>query len=107
MDQERVIGTLLGVRSDDGTEVEIRNCFGVGHNESQEQVCAYGGGVVGRNLEQDTDTASRDSRLRSTWSTTRPCWVSTSRQTPERCLSAGNYDLRLLLAKLQFTHWVP
>ena len=38
MEQERVIGTLLGVRSDDGTEVEIRNCFGVGHNESQEQV---------------------------------------------------------------------
>ncbi|KAI5818792.1 maintenance of mitochondrial structure and function-domain-containing protein [Pyronema omphalodes] len=38
LDQERVIGTLLGVRSDDGTEVEIRNCFGVGHNESQEQV---------------------------------------------------------------------
>jgi len=37
-DQDRVIGTLLGVRSDDGTEVEIRNCFGVGHNESQEQV---------------------------------------------------------------------
>jgi len=51
MDQERVIGTLLGVRSDDGTEVEIRNCFGVGHNESQEQVCAYGG-VRGR--ERDT-----------------------------------------------------
>ncbi|KAF8421396.1 JAB1/Mov34/MPN/PAD-1 ubiquitin protease-domain-containing protein, partial [Tirmania nivea] len=37
-DQERVIGTLLGVRSEDGTEVEIRNCFAVGHNESQEQV---------------------------------------------------------------------
>ncbi|KAI5778233.1 JAB1/Mov34/MPN/PAD-1 ubiquitin protease-domain-containing protein [Geopyxis carbonaria] len=37
-EQDRVIGTLLGVRSDDGTEVEIRNCFGVGHNESQEQV---------------------------------------------------------------------
>ncbi|CUS09384.1 unnamed protein product [Tuber aestivum] len=37
-DQERVIGTLLGVRSEDGAEVEIRNCFAVGHNESQEQV---------------------------------------------------------------------
>ncbi|KAK6339118.1 hypothetical protein TWF696_009899 [Orbilia brochopaga] len=37
-DQERVIGTLLGVRSEDGTEIEIRNCFAVGHNESQEQV---------------------------------------------------------------------
>ncbi|KAI9889952.1 MAG: hypothetical protein M1814_004675 [Vezdaea aestivalis] len=36
--QERVIGTLLGSRSEDGTEVEIRNCFAVGHNESQEQV---------------------------------------------------------------------
>ncbi|KAL0636116.1 hypothetical protein Q9L58_004905 [Maublancomyces gigas] len=37
-DQDRVIGTLLGVRSEDGSEVEIRNCFAVGHNESQEQV---------------------------------------------------------------------
>ncbi|KAF3930978.1 hypothetical protein ABW19_dt0209810 [Dactylella cylindrospora] len=37
-DQERVIGTLLGVRSEDGSEIEIRNCFAVGHNESQEQV---------------------------------------------------------------------
>ncbi|RPA79091.1 eukaryotic translation initiation factor 3 subunit F [Ascobolus immersus RN42] len=37
-EQERVIGTLLGVRSEDGSEVEIRNCFAVGHNESQEQV---------------------------------------------------------------------
>ncbi|ODQ49884.1 Mov34-domain-containing protein, partial [Saitoella complicata NRRL Y-17804] len=36
--QERVIGTLLGVRSEDGTEVEIRNCFAVPHNESSEQV---------------------------------------------------------------------
>ena len=38
IDQERVIGTLLGVRNEDGAEVEIRNCFAVGHNESQEQV---------------------------------------------------------------------
>jgi len=38
VDQERVIGTLLGVRNEDGAEVEIRNCFAVGHNESQEQV---------------------------------------------------------------------
>ncbi|CAF9904816.1 MAG: hypothetical protein HETSPECPRED_004795 [Heterodermia speciosa] len=36
--QERVIGTLLGVRSEDGQEVEIRNCFAVGHTETQEQV---------------------------------------------------------------------
>lgn len=49
--QKRVIGTMLGVRSDDGTEIEIRNCFAVPHNESNEQVlslipdvwgCAYG-----------------------------------------------------------------
>jgi len=33
---ERFIGTLLGVRN--GAEVEIRNCFAVGYNESQEQV---------------------------------------------------------------------
>ena len=37
-DQERVIGTLLGVRSEDGQEVEIRNCFAVGHTETPEQV---------------------------------------------------------------------
>ena len=37
-DQERVIGTLLGVRSEDGQEVEIRNCFAVGHTETAEQV---------------------------------------------------------------------
>ncbi|KAF2721457.1 eukaryotic translation initiation factor 3 subunit F [Polychaeton citri CBS 116435] len=37
-DQERVIGTLLGVRSDDGTEIEIRNCYAVPHTENQEQV---------------------------------------------------------------------
>ena len=36
--QKRVIGTMLGIRSDDGTEVEIRNCFAVPHNESSEQV---------------------------------------------------------------------
>jgi translation initiation factor 3 subunit F len=36
--QKRVIGTMLGVRSDDGTEVEVRNCFAVPHNESNEQV---------------------------------------------------------------------
>ncbi|MDI1487327.1 MAG: hypothetical protein OHK93_006596 [Ramalina farinacea] len=37
-DQERVIGTLLGTRSEDGQEVEIRNCFAVGHTETAEQV---------------------------------------------------------------------
>ena len=37
-DQDRVIGTLLGVRSEDGTEVEIRNCYAVPHTETQEQV---------------------------------------------------------------------
>ena len=35
--QKRVIGTMLGVRSDDGTEIEIRNCFAVPHNESSDQ----------------------------------------------------------------------
>ncbi|KAL9127999.1 MAG: hypothetical protein Q9217_003225 [Psora testacea] len=37
-DQERVIGTLLGTRSEDGQEIEIRNCFAVGHTETAEQV---------------------------------------------------------------------
>lgn len=38
IDQNRVIGTLLGSRSEDGTEVEIRNCFAVGHTEAADQV---------------------------------------------------------------------
>jgi len=38
MYQERVIGTLLGVRSEDRAGDEIRNCFAVGHNGSQEHV---------------------------------------------------------------------
>jgi hypothetical protein len=42
--QKRVIGTMLGVRSDDGAEVEIRNCFAVPHNESSEQVTTGLGG---------------------------------------------------------------
>ncbi|PGH15806.1 eukaryotic translation initiation factor 3 subunit F [Helicocarpus griseus UAMH5409] len=37
-DQERVIGTLLGTRSEDGTEIEIRSCFAVGHTETTDQV---------------------------------------------------------------------
>jgi hypothetical protein len=37
-DQERVIGTLLGSRSEDGTEIEIRNCYAVPHTETAEQV---------------------------------------------------------------------
>jgi translation initiation factor 3 subunit F len=37
-DQGRVIGTLLGVRSEDGTEVEVRNCYAVPHTETTEQV---------------------------------------------------------------------
>ncbi|CAG8476666.1 5945_t:CDS:2 [Funneliformis caledonium] len=35
--QHRVIGTLLGVRSEDGSEVEVRNCFPVPHDETQNQ----------------------------------------------------------------------
>lgn len=33
-----MIGTLLGTRSEDGTEVEIRSAFAVGHTETAEQV---------------------------------------------------------------------
>ncbi|KAI8904944.1 JAB1/Mov34/MPN/PAD-1 ubiquitin protease-domain-containing protein [Powellomyces hirtus] len=35
--QGRVIGALLGVRSEDGSEVEIRNCFPLGVSEVGEQ----------------------------------------------------------------------
>lgn len=37
-DQDRVIGTLLGSRSEDGTEVHVRNCYAVPHTETAEQV---------------------------------------------------------------------
>lgn len=36
--QDRVIGTLLGVRSEDGSEVEIRSCYPVPHLETEDQV---------------------------------------------------------------------
>ncbi|TKA64571.1 Eukaryotic translation initiation factor 3 subunit F, partial [Friedmanniomyces simplex] len=36
-DQERVIGTLLGTRSEDGTEVSVTNCYAVSHTETAEQ----------------------------------------------------------------------
>ncbi|KAI9794784.1 MAG: hypothetical protein M1816_002912 [Peltula sp. TS41687] len=36
-DQDRVIGTLLGVRSEDGSEVEIRNAFAVPHTEIENE----------------------------------------------------------------------
>ena len=35
-DAKRVIGTLLGVT--DKNSVEIRSCFGVPHNESEDEV---------------------------------------------------------------------
>jgi len=34
----RVIGALLGVRSEDGMEVEVRNVFAIPHTETEEQV---------------------------------------------------------------------
>jgi translation initiation factor 3 subunit F len=34
----RVIGALLGVRSEDGMEVEVRNCFAIPHTENEDQV---------------------------------------------------------------------
>lgn len=37
-DQERVIGTLLGTRSEDDSVIEIRSCFAVGHTETTDQV---------------------------------------------------------------------
>lgn len=34
----RVIGALVGTRSEDGTEVEVRSCFAIPHTEEEEQV---------------------------------------------------------------------
>lgn len=36
--QQRVIGTLLGVRSEDGLEVEIKSAYGVPHDETEGEV---------------------------------------------------------------------
>jgi translation initiation factor 3 subunit F len=33
-----VIGALLGVRSEDGMDVEVRNCFAIPHTENEDQV---------------------------------------------------------------------
>lgn len=33
-----MIGALLGIRSEDGMEVEVRNCFAIPHTETEEQV---------------------------------------------------------------------
>ena len=38
VDWKKVIEMLLGVRNEDEAEVEIRDCFAVRHNESQEPV---------------------------------------------------------------------
>ncbi|KAJ2720274.1 hypothetical protein GGI07_004712 [Coemansia sp. Benny D115] len=38
---ERVIGTLLGVRSDDGRVVEIRSCYAVPHSETDDGLEVY------------------------------------------------------------------
>lgn len=35
---QRVIGALVGVRSEDGTEVEVRSCFAIPHTENEDQV---------------------------------------------------------------------
>ena len=37
-EQDRVIGTLLGTRSDDATTITIENCYAVPHTETAEQV---------------------------------------------------------------------
>ncbi|KAF4591833.1 eukaryotic translation initiation factor 3 subunit F [Ophiocordyceps camponoti-floridani] len=34
----RVIGALVGTRSEDGTEVEVRSCFAIPHTEEEDQV---------------------------------------------------------------------
>lgn len=34
----RVIGALLGIRSEDGMECEVRNCFAIPHTETEDQV---------------------------------------------------------------------
>jgi translation initiation factor 3 subunit F len=38
VEQQRLIGTLLGTRSEDGSEVEIRSAYAVPHTETEEQV---------------------------------------------------------------------
>jgi translation initiation factor 3 subunit F len=34
----RVIGTLMGTRSDDGQEIDVRSCFAVPHSENEDQI---------------------------------------------------------------------
>ncbi|KAJ3103494.1 hypothetical protein HDU97_010077 [Phlyctochytrium planicorne] len=37
-ESKRVIGALLGVRSEDGAEIEIKNCFPLSHTETEDSV---------------------------------------------------------------------
>ncbi|KAJ3100685.1 hypothetical protein HDU96_010250 [Phlyctochytrium bullatum] len=37
-ENKRVIGALLGVRSEDGADIEIRNCFPLSHSETEDSV---------------------------------------------------------------------
>jgi translation initiation factor 3 subunit F len=34
----RVIGTLMGLRSENGLEIEVRSCFAVPHSEDEEKI---------------------------------------------------------------------
>jgi translation initiation factor 3 subunit F len=40
-DQRQVVGTLLGVRSDDGRSIEIRNAFSVPFDGNSKKVLEY------------------------------------------------------------------
>lgn len=37
-DAPRVIGTLMGTRSESGQEIDVRSCFAVPHSETKEQI---------------------------------------------------------------------
>jgi translation initiation factor 3 subunit F len=37
-EQSKVIGTLVGIRSEDGSEVEVRNAYAVPHSESEQEM---------------------------------------------------------------------
>ncbi|KAK3691589.1 hypothetical protein LTR37_018544 [Vermiconidia calcicola] len=67
-DQERVIGTLLGTRSEDGTEVHITNCYAVPHTETAEQV----------EVDMDYQKAMLSLHLRSTPKEVLVGWYATS-----------------------------
>jgi hypothetical protein len=85
--QERVIGTLLGSVADG--VVEVKNCYVVPHNESQDQVLRRSEPVLGAAGPGADAACLRGDRLPWTSCTTRPCTTCCTESPRQSTSSAG------------------